>query len=388
MDIFAWLSQLIALDTTSRHSNLELITLIQSFLLKQGWMIRITRDAHEQKANLFATLPGRHGGMEGGLILSGHTDVVPVEGQKWQTNPFAALRLDDRIYGRGTCDMKGFLAVILALAPAFQKLTLHKPLHLAFSYDEEVGCRGAPLLIDDLQKAGIKPGACIVGEPTSLHPVVAHKGIQGFKCTVKGHAMHSSLTPEGCNAIEYAAQLIGYIRHLADEFRQKGPFDLHYDVPFTTISTNKITGGNAVNTIPASCEFIFEFRNLPEIKPQDVKDKILSYIQNELQVHMQRENKDTSITLQSFAAVPYFEADKNSLIYDLAYKLSGVKEIRKVAYATEAGQFQAAGIPTIVCGPGSIEQAHGPDEFVSVEDLYKCEKFLREVVSEFCGVEK
>lgn len=232
MNSFDWLARLVAFDTTSRNSNLELIADIEAWLKRHHIPSRLTHDSTGQKANLFATLPAANGDISGGIILSGHTDVVPIDGQKWHTNPFKAELIEDKIYGRGTCDMKGFIAVVLSLIPELQQSALKQPVHFAFSYDEEVGCLGARLLIADLQQIGVKPKACIVGEPTDMHPIVAHKGIQVFRCRVHGAAAHSSLTHRGCNAIEYAAKIINYLRDLADLMRLAGPFDQHFDVPF------------------------------------------------------------------------------------------------------------------------------------------------------------
>lgn len=380
MDTLAWITRLIAFDTTSRHSNLPLITEINDWFSYHHITPRLTYDATKQKANLFATLPARDGRIDGGLVLSGHTDVVPVDEQSWQTNPFEAVQLNNKVYGRGACDMKGFIAVLLALLPEFQKLSLSYPIHFAFSYDEEIGCIGAPLLIADLQQAGIKPKACIVGEPTDMHMVVAHKGIQVFRCRVHGLAAHSSLTPAACNAIDYAAKLISFIRTYANELRQTGPFDTHFDVPFTSISTNMIHGGTARNIIPAECEFYFEFRYLPQMKPETIIEKIRSYAQNELLPEMQREYANASIAIDNQGAAPSFEASSEAVIKHLAADLLAETDIRKVAYATEAGLFQQANIPTIICGPGHIEQAHRPDEFVTFVQLEKCETFLRALV--------
>ncbi|MBX3709581.1 MAG: acetylornithine deacetylase [Gammaproteobacteria bacterium] len=380
MNTFDWLSRLIRFDTTSRNSNVEIIDFIQEWFVEHKAVIRLTRDPHQPKANLFATLPAQDGSLDGGVIFSGHTDVVPVDGQQWDTNPFEAVQVEDKIYGRGACDMKGFLAVVLSLVPAFHKLKLSKPVHFAFSYDEEVGCTGAPLMIDDLLHTGIKPSACIVGEPTEMHPVIAHKGIQVFRCTVRGCAAHSSLTIKGCNAIEYAAKLIGYIRHLADELRQTGPFDHHFDVPFTSVSTNMIQGGIANNVVPEQCEFIFEFRHLPSMKPHNIIDKITHYVQQELLPQMQKEQVNAGIEVKNIAVVPSFESSEDGVIDQLIRIMNGDKAIHKVAYATEAGLFQRAQIPTIVCGPGSIEQAHRPNEFVSILQLKKCEALLRKVI--------
>jgi acetylornithine deacetylase len=379
MNNLTWLKRLIAFDTTSCYSNLQLIEEVQTWLEHHHIASHLVKDPIENKANLFATIPAADGETQGGLILSGHTDVVPVEGQAWHSNPFEALEKSGHIYGRGACDMKGFIAVVLSLIPSFLTMPLRKPIHLALSYDEEIGCRGAPALIDAMLNFGIQADACLVGEPTGMLPVVAHKGIQVYRCHLQGKASHSSLTPHGCNAIEHAAELICYLRQLADDMKGAGPFDEAYDVPFTTLSTNLIQGGNARNTIPADCEFLFEFRNLPDISPRSIEDKITKYIREHLEPKMQREQQTAHIKLDKLAAAPAFEATKQSDIVSLTRKLLQDDSVRKVAYATEGGLFQQAGIPTVICGPGFIEQAHRANEYVAIEQLQTCETFLKEI---------
>jgi acetylornithine deacetylase len=379
----AWLSRLIAFDTTSRNSNLELIHHIQEWLTQHGVQTRLTYDADKVKANLLAVFPAHNGSTTGGLVLSGHTDVVPVDGQQWDTHPLQATERNHRIYGRGACDMKGFLAVLLALTPELQTLKLQKPLYFAFSYDEEVGCTGAPVLIEDMLKQGIKPDACIVGEPSEMRPIIAHKGINAIRCRVNGFATHSSLTPQGCNAIEYAAELICWLRNMAEEFKKTGPFDAFYDVPFTSMSTNLISGGNAVNTIPAFCEFSFEFRNLSNVSPKKVINQVENYITETLLPKMRGEYKNASIELDSIATAPGLETSEKEAIVALARSLTQEHGTHKVAYATEAGLFQQAGVPTIVCGPGNIQQAHRANEFVEIQQLEKCETFIRQIVQTY-----
>ncbi|MEO8402450.1 MAG: acetylornithine deacetylase [Gammaproteobacteria bacterium] len=374
-----WLKKLISFDTTSRNSNLNLIDTIDDWLKTQGMTSRRTYDASQQKANLFATLPASNGSVQQGIILSGHTDVVPVDGQEWNTDPFIATEIDDRVYGRGTADMKGFIAVVLALIPEFKKQQLSQPIHFAFSYDEEVGCHGVRDILTDIKQQGLQPRACVVGEPTLMRPVVAHKGINVFRVRVHGRASHSSLTTKGCNAIEYAAQLMNWIREFGKTL-QHGPQDKFYDVPFSSMTTNLISGGNAINTIPNLCEFFFEFRNLPTVSPQTIRNQIESYIKNELLPNMQQEYQDAGIELDLIAAVPGLEASEQATITKIIRALTNEHEIFKVAYATEAGLFQQDDIPTIVCGPGSIEQAHRADEYIMLEQLKQCEKFLLELV--------
>lgn len=383
MNKLQWLNKLIAFDTTSRESNLDLIYCIRDFLLSQNIESILSFSPNKEKANLFATIPGKQ--EHGGLILSGHTDVVPVDGQEWNTNPFVATQIGNTIYGRGTCDMKGYIAVVLALVPEMTKLKLSKPLHFAFSYDEEVDCSGVSVLLDDIFLKNIKPAACIVGEPSLVRPVVAHKGINGFKCIVHGKSSHSSLTPNGCNAIDYAAELICKIRTIADELRYMGERSAHYDVPFSTMSTNIINGGIATNTIPESCEFHFELRNLPHLNSEEITKPIYEYINSTLLPKMKKEFSEASISLEQTFKVPgLIESSHDCKITRLARDLTNETEILKVAYATEAGLFSNQNISTIICGPGDILQAHRANEFVTIEQLDKCERFLSQIIQQFC----
>lgn len=384
MNKFEWLSRLVAFDTTSRNSNLELINFINDALCANQIETKLIYDATRSKANLFAILPAQHGNRQEGIILSGHTDVVPVEGQEWQTNPFIATKLQDKIAGRGTCDMKGFIAVVLSLIPYFLKCKLIHPIYFSFSYDEEIGCLGVPSLIESITAMGIQPKACIVGEPTNMAPVVAHKGKQIFRCTVHGAAAHSSLTTSGCNAIEHAARLICFIRDLADTYQTNGPFDLHYDVPFTSLTTNLIQGGNSQNTIPDICEFIYEFRNLPEVNANEIRKKIDDQIQHQLLPKMRKENSNANVIVNYIGGAPGLSISENDQLTQLIRKLTNEHAIKKVAYGTEAGLFQEAAIPTILCGPGSIDQAHRANEYVTIAQLDQCEAFIKNLIKEFC----
>ncbi|MDO4592579.1 MAG: acetylornithine deacetylase, partial [Comamonadaceae bacterium] len=299
-----WLQTLVAFDTTSRNSNLHLIEHVRDALAAQGVQAQLFRSPDGAKSNLFATLPAKDGGTQGGIVLSGHTDVVPVDGQMWDTDPFALTEVEGRLYGRGTCDMKGFIAAGLALVPEFLAMPRAKPLHFALSYDEEVGCVGAPIMLEQLKLQGQRLDGCIVGEPTSMQPVVAHKGINVWRCKVHGKAAHSSLTPRGSNAIEYAARLICRIRDLADGFKAHGPYDEFFDVPYTTMTTNQISGGIAVNTIPELCEFAYEFRNLPGIAPDGIQAQVEAYVQQELLPRMRQEFAEARIEFESLAGAP------------------------------------------------------------------------------------
>ena len=378
MDTRAWLQTLVGFDTTSRNANMGLIETVRDALSAQGVQSHLSYNVGGNKANLFATLPAQDGQTQGGIILSGHTDVVPVDGQTWQSDPFTLTERDGKLYGRGAADMKGYLAVALAQVPAFLAMPRSKPLHLALSYDEEVGCVGAPVMLADLKARGVRADGCVVGEPTGMRVVVAHKGINVFTCKVHGRATHSSLTPQGCNAIEYAARLICRIRDLADQYRDHGPYEALYDVPYTSVTTNLIQGGIAVNTIPQDCQFTYEFRNLPGMSPETIQAQVEAYVRDELLPRMRREFEGAAVDIRCDARAPALEASEQAAISQLVQALAGARagEAAKVAYATEAGLFHQAGIPTVVCGPGHIEQAHKADEYVAIEQLQRCEAFL------------
>lgn len=375
------LSRLIAFDTTSRHSNLALIHDCADYLESLGLKPWLSHNADQSKANLFATIAAANGSTEGGLILSGHTDVVPTDGQTWQSDPYRADIREGRLYGRGSADMKGFIAAVLAAAPAMVQAELKRPLHIALSYDEEIGCLGAPVMIAELQKRGLTPEHCIVGEPTSMRMVVAHKGIHTFRCAVHGKAAHSSLTPQGVNAIEYAAKLIVFINELAGRLKARHDTDPDYDVPFSTLSVNTIAGGIAGNIVPQLCEFEFDYRNLPHMSPADITAPIEAHIREVLQPQMQAVDAACRIDMRHGENVPAMPEAEAALLHDLITQLVQDSSRLKVAYATEGGQFQQAGIATVICGPGNIEQAHKADEFVELSQLARCDAFLHKLIA-------
>ena len=375
------LSRLIAFDTTSRHSNLALIHDCADYLESLGLKPWLSHNADQSKANLFATIAAADGSTEGGLILSGHTDVVPTDGQTWQSDPYRADIREGRLYGRGSADMKGFIAAVLAAAPAMVQAELKRPLHIALSYDEEIGCLGAPVMIAELQKRGLTPEHCIVGEPTSMRMVVAHKGIHTFRCAVHGKAAHSSLTPQGVNAIEYAAKLIVFINELAGRLKARYDTDPDYDVPFSTLSVNTIAGGIAGNIVPQLCEFEFDYRNLPHMSPADITAPIEAHIREVLQPQMQAVDAACRIDMRHGENVPAMPEAEAALLHDLITQLVEDSSRLKVAYATEGGQFQQAGIATVICGPGNIEQAHKADEFVELSQLARCDAFLHKLIT-------
>ena len=375
-----WIQRLLAIDTVSRNSNLGLIETVRDHFRSVGVDSVLTHHASGAKANLFATVPAHDGSVNGGIVLSGHTDVVPVDGQPWDTDPFQGTVRDGRLYARGSCDMKGFIGTALALLPVMQQARLTKPIHFALSFDEEVGCAGAPLMIMDLQQRGIRPEGCIVGEPTDMRPVVAHKGINLYRCHVHGHAVHSSLTPQGVNAIEYAARLICFIRDLADQYRAGGPYDEAFDVPFTTAQTGMISGGIANNVVPALCEFSFQVRNLPTVDVGAIIQQIKAYAQDVLMPRMRAEHPDARIDFSKIAVAPALDESEQDAVTQLVRALTRDHARTKVSYGTEAGLFKAAGIPSVICGPGSIEQAHKANEYVSLVQLQECENFLRRFI--------
>jgi len=376
----AWIKKLVSFDTVSRHPNLGLIETVRDELRAADIAATLTRDPSGKWANLFATVPAHDGTTQGGIALSGHTDVVPVDGQSWQSDPFQPVVREGRLYGRGTCDMKGFIGTALSLLPQMLGARLARPIHFALSFDEEIGCAGAPLMIADLERRGVVLDGCIVGEPTGMRPVIAHKGINVYHCSLRGLAAHSSLTPKGMNSIEYAARLICFIRDLADELRTQGPFDELYDVPFSTAQTSTIQGGNAINTVPAECSFVFEFRNLPTLEPPRVLSRIESYARGTLLPKMQKEFAGAAIEFSKIASAPGLDASEEAAITQLVRRLTQDQEKRKVAYGTEAGLFALAGVPSIVCGPGDIEQAHKADEYVTLDQLFACEAFLGKLI--------
>ncbi|HET8601902.1 MAG TPA: acetylornithine deacetylase [Segeticoccus sp.] len=371
--------RLVALDTTSRNSNLELIGLVRDQLAEQGVTAHVLPNGDGRKANLVATIPAHDGTTAGGIVLSGHTDVVPVDGQEWSSEPFEAEVRDERLYGRGTCDMKSFLGVVLHTVPTLLAAKLSEPVHLAFSYDEEVGCGGGAALVEALPGLGLSPRICIVGEPSSMRVVAAHKSINLVNLHFRGVAAHSSLTPQGVNAIEYAARAIASIRDMADEFRQSGPFDDAYVVPSTTASVNVIEGGIASNTVAERCDVQLEFRSISASDPAQIVDRICQRCA-ELEQQMRAENPAASVEVEVVAQVPGLDTDGASPAIPFAVELGGTRSSDKVTYGTEAGLFQAAGIETVVCGPGDIAQAHAPNEFIELSQIERCEEFLASLV--------
>jgi len=378
----AILRELVAFPTVSRDSNLDLIHYACDMLKARGASTRLTYDDDRRKANLFATFGPED---RQGIVLSGHTDVVPVEGQPWDTDPYAVIEKDGRLYGRGTADMKGFLACALALAPELASSNLRAPVHFALSYDEEVGCLGIGRLIADLVQAGIRPRACVVGEPTMMSAVIAHKGKHSYRCTVRGLATHSAYAPQGVNAVEAAAEAIAYLKSIARRHRDRGPFDRAFDVPYSTVHTGVIRGGTALNIVPSECVFDFEFRHLPSDDQASFLEEVRAHLKATLEPEMRAVSAATGFEIKQLSEMPALDMSPESEIVGLVQELTGNADLGKVSYGTEASQFQRAGMPAVVCGPGSIAQAHKPNEFVALEQLEQCERFLRALIERLCA---
>jgi acetylornithine deacetylase len=337
-------------------------------------------DAGGTKANLYAVAGGNRD--RPAVVLSGHTDVVPAKADDWSFDPFALTEKDGRLYGRGTADMKGFLASCLAAIPRILEAKIPTPVALAFSYDEEVGCLGVPSLIDAICESPALPGLCIVGEPTGIVPVLAHKGKIALRCHVHGIEAHSAMTHMGANAIEAAAQIIAAISEVAGEVAQTGAQDDGFTPPFTTLQTSRITGGTAGNIIPNYCCFEFEIRNLPNDDPEPILASIKEFAQREIAPKLHARGSQGRVEWERMFVYPGFEVDARSEPAQRICSIAGKAPSEKVSYGTEAGFFHRAGIPTVICGPGSIEQAHRPDEFLAVEQLHACDRFLNAVVAD------
>ena len=369
---------LIGFDTVSRHSNLGLIEWVRDWLGDRGVRSHLSYDDHGSKANLLATIGDRPGP---GLALSGHTDVVPVDGQQWSSDPFRPEVREGRLYGRGAADMKSFIACCLSAVPAMLEAPLARPVHLAFTYDEEVGCLGAPRLIADARSRGIELDACIIGEPTGMQVMTGHKGMRVYRCNVLGREMHSSLTPEGVNAIEYAARMIDFVRSLAAELRDRGPRDPGYSVPYPTMQTGLIRGGIANNIVPKDCEFEFDFRFLPGMDVESAVERIRRFARETLEPEMRRVAPEAAITLSLDHEAPgLITGDDDRLTY-LGTRLTGNPKTGRVPFATDGGHFHLAGVPTIVLGPGSISQAHKPDEYIELAQIDACDAFMRRLIT-------
>ncbi|RON47735.1 acetylornithine deacetylase [Pseudomonas frederiksbergensis] len=372
------LEALVAFDTTSRESNLHLIEFVRGYLAGFEVPCELVYNDERSKANLFATFGPAD---VPGIVLSGHTDVVPVDGQPWTVAPFALSERDGKLYGRGTADMKGYIACVLALVPSLVKASLKRPVHIALSYDEEVGCLGVRSLLKVLAQRPVKPMLCIIGEPTELKPVLGHKGKLAMRCDVHGEACHSAYAPLGVNAIEYAAELIGELGRIGQRLKAPELHDARFDPPFSTVQTGVISGGKALNIVPADCRFDFEIRALPSHDPSEVAQELKTYAEQQVLPRMRAVSEQSDIRFSELSAYPGLVTDARSEAAELIAAFSGSREFGTVAFGTEGGLFDAVGIATVVCGPGSMDQGHKPDEFVSVEQLNGCDAMLQRMLA-------
>lgn len=368
------LETLVGFATVSRDSNLELIRFIEGYLDEHGVPHQRIENDDRTKANLLARIGPR---VEGGVVLSGHTDVVPVDGQPWSSDPFTLVdKGDGRLYGRGTCDMKGFIACALAQVPHWVQQDLSKPIYLAFSYDEEIGCLGAPRLIECLMADHPRPAAVIIGEPTLMAPVVAQKGVTNLRTTVTGRAAHSSQVNQGVSAIHVAARLVTKIEDIMTELREEGRIDNAFNVAHSSLHVGKIQGGTAVNIMARECQFDWEIRHLPQDSFDELFARFTAHADT-LEAEFKSRAPDAGIhTEQVSDTVPALADRDNAAALTLCHELMGQHRSEAVAYATEAGQFQGAGLSTVICGPGSIAQAHQPDEYIDLEQLEASARFM------------
>ena len=373
------LARLIAFDTVSSTTNLPLVDHVESYLTDLGVAYTRVPNAAGDKAALFATVGPA---IDGGVLLSGHTDVVPVAGQSWTSDPFTMRRDGDRVFGRGTCDMKGFDAICLAMLPMFQAAPLTKPVHLLLSYDEEIGCLGS---LDTIARFGEdlpRPAVAIVGEPTRMAVIDGHKSISTYKTTVHGKEAHSSNPRFGANAIEAACALVGELYALQAVLEEEGDPTGLFDPGFSTVHVGTIEGGNARNILAKRCAFGWEFRGLPGSDPRRALRHLDAYIERIVKPRLTRHAPSASIETEADVEVPGLASEPGSAAETLAKKLTRSNRVGTVSFATEAGQFQKAGIPTIVCGPGSIEQAHQPDEFIDLSEIDAGILFMRRLAEE------
>jgi acetylornithine deacetylase len=372
------IERLIGIPTVSSESNLALIEFVRDYLAGHGIECRLTYNDDRGKANLFATIgPDR----PGGIVLSGHTDVVPIAGQPWDSDPFTLTRRDDKLYGRGTCDMKSFIAIALAMVPTFKQAGLQRPIHLALSYDEEVGCLGAPSMLDDIALNLPLPAMAIIGEPTSMQLANRHKGDIVFKTVFTGRDGHSSAPHRGVNAIFAANEFISCLARMAEQYREQGPFDDSFDPPYTTFNVGQIGGGTAFNIIARRCELVWEFRPLPSVDPDEVTARLQAFLNDDLLPRMRGAAEESAIDTTPLCNVPPLMPETDSPAEALIRALTGINSAVGVAFGTEGGQFQRAGIPAVIFGPGSIQQAHKPNEFIEIAQVEACVAFMHKLSS-------
>ena len=369
---------LVGFPTVSRDSNLELIHFVRDYLAEHGVESHIVPNEDATKANLYATIGPD---AEAGIVLSGHTDVVPIDGQPWDTDPFEVVEREGRLYGRGTADMKSFYAIALALVPDMLDRGMKRPIHLALSYDEEVGCLGAPAMIAEIAARVPRPAAVIVGEPTSMKVMTAHKGITMMETVVTGYEAHSSQTHRGVSAVMNAAQLVTKLDAMARAAADH-PSALPFEPPNTTIHVGMIEGGTAANIISRRCRFVWDVRHIPEDDPMVHVDHFNAWCESEVLPRMRSVAPEANIETRMLNQAPAFGPEEDGEAERIARAITGDNAVHAAAYAAEAGQFQEAGFSTVICGPGSIDQAHQPNEFIDLEQIDQCERFLRRLMDD------
>lgn len=368
------LSKLISFNTVSSNSNMALIDYVSEYLSEFGIKAQVIHDKVEKKANLLAVIGPKD---VPGIMLSGHTDVVPVIGQNWDTDPFVMTEKDDKLYGRGTCDMKGFIACVLAKVPDFVNADLKEPIHLAFSYDEETGCTGVHSLVDVVNDMAVKPRACIVGEPTEMKVVNSHKGIRHILTKVYGLENHSS-TDRGVNAVSYASEIVVFLDSLQEEMRGRKPYIEGFDPPYATVHVGRMAGGHVQNITPNYCEVEWDYRPIPGTDEDEIFNRYQEFIETVILPKMRKKSdKYGDVKTDYLAKVPCLFPETGSDAETLVKHLAEQNSTHVVSYGTEAGIFhQKGGVPAVVCGPGSILQAHKANEFVALSELAACDKFL------------
>ena len=376
------LDRLVAFDTTSRNSNLALIDFIADRLSRLGVPFRLSYNPDRSKANLHARIGPD---VAGGVALSGHVDTVPVDGQAWTGDPFALRRQDGKLFARGACDMKGFVAACLALVPELVGRTLARPVHLFITYDEEITCDGARRLIETLDDGGARPAVCVVGEPSSMQPILAHKGKLDLRVTVRGRTGHSSTPALGVNAVQAAAEAIAWVAAEARRMAAEGPFEDGFDPPCSTVHVGTVSGGTILNIIPDLARFTMEWRTIPADDPHVLFARLRDHVARTIEPAMHAVDSASGFAYELTAELPGMSLPPAHPLADLVRHLTGANHAGKVSYGTEGGFYQNAGIPTIICGPGDIAQAHKPDEFVTEEQMVACDRFLRRLIDRLTG---
>ncbi len=372
------IDKLVSFETISSRSNLGLIQFVKSYLEDYGVSSRIIPSDDGEKANLYATVGPM---VAEGVVLSGHTDVVPVKGQSWDSNPFHVMEKNGRLYGRGTADMKSFLAVALALVPQMLKKSLRKPIHFALSYDEEIGCFGAPSMIKEMTERLPRPLAVIVGEPTSMRIINAHKGIGSYTTTVTGHEAHSSQIERGVSAVMTAARLVSFLEDMMFENRRNISTDSPFEPPYSSVHVGKIEGGTAVNIIARECSFDWDIRTIPGENAKDYVDRFDAHCEAIIK-KMQKISSACNIVTTANAQAPGMQPEVNGAAELLCKHLTGKDFTEVVSYATEGGLFQRLGLSTVICGPGSINQAHKPNEYIEISQVQKAELFVHKLIDD------